>query len=465
MSTTTDAQRGGQPGAPRGPAAASESRDPAGLEAVSLPESIAVLITGVVPALVRGLFSPRRRAMKVLTALDTDARAVATLSKLRRKHGGDGIRLLGGRIVVLWGPPAIREVLDHSAETYAGDAGAKAKGMSHFQPDALTLSRGETWRNRRRFNEAVLATSESVHPFARRFTAVVADEVTRMGIEDRLDWNAWERLFDHITLRIIFGDGAREDQRLTALLEKLMGEANRLVGLKQEGDYYEFYAELERHLRDPEPESLIARFADAPQDLDTRVVQQIPHWMFAMRDTLGANAFRALAVIVSDERVALRVREELRRAEVSDPAALDGMRYLEGCLQEAMRLWPTTPLLAREATTETELAGEKLAEGTQVMLLNVFNHRDADHVADADGLNPGRWQDREHDYRFNHLSNGSQNCPGGPLVLLLGKAVLAHILDAYELTLERPAINTGQPLPKMLNFFDICLRARRRRPL
>jgi cytochrome P450 len=438
--------------------------EPSGLPAASLPQSLAVLVTGVVPALVRGLFSPRRRAMKVLTALDTDARAVATLSKLRRKHGGDGIRLLGGRIVVLWGAPAIQEVLDHSAERYAGDSGAKAKGMSHFQPDALTLSRGEVWRDRRKFNEAVLATSEWVHPFARRFVAVVADEVERMGLGDHLDWSSWERLFDHVTLRVIFGDRAREDQRLTALLEKLMGEANRLVGLKTSNDYYEFYGELERHIRDPEPESLIARFAKGPNDPETRVVQQIPHWMFAMRDTLAANAFRALAAIVSDQRVALRVREELRGADLADPAVLNRMRYLEGCLQEAMRLWPTTPLLARETMAETELSGEKLTEGTQVMLLNVFNHRDADHVPDADRLQPERWENRGHDYRFNHLSNGSQNCPGGPLVLLLGKAVLAQILETYELSLERPALAAGEPLPKMLDFFDICLRARRRRP-
>jgi cytochrome P450 len=464
MSTTADSERLREQQRQQEPQPGAEHRPEHGLPSASLPESLTVLVTGVVPALIRGLFSPRRRAMKLLSALDTDARAIKTLSKLRGKHGGDGIRLLGGRIAVLWGAPAIQEVLDHSAERYAGDAGAKAKGMSHFQPDALTLSRGEVWRNRRKFNEAVLATSEWVHPFARRFLAVVADEVEVMGLEDHLEWNAWERLFDHITLRVIFGDKARDDQRLTALLEKLMGEANRLLALKTSNGYYEFYGELERHLRDPEPESLIARFAEAPHDPDTRVVQQIPHWMFAMRDTLGANAFRALAAIVSDERVALRVREELRGADLSDPAGLDAMRYLEGCLQEAMRLWPTTPLLARETIGDTTLAGEQLSEGTQVMLLNVFNHRDPDHVADADRLTPDRWQDRPRDYRFNHLSNGTQDCPGGPLVLLLGKAVLAQILDAYELKLERPAIKAGEPLPKMLDFFDICFRARRRRP-
>src|SRR5947199_5378247 len=177
-----------------------------GLPQASLPESLRVLVAGVVPALLRGLFSPRRMAMKLLTAVNADGRAVSILSALRGKHDGDGIRLLGGRTVVLWGAGAIREVLDNSAQTFAADAGAKAKGMSHFQPDALTLSRDEKWRDRRTFAEAVLASSERVHPFARRFLEVVDDEVDRMRIGETLRWRDWERLFDHITLRVVFGD-------------------------------------------------------------------------------------------------------------------------------------------------------------------------------------------------------------------------------------------------------------------
>jgi cytochrome P450 len=119
-----------------------------------------------------------------------------------------------------------------------------------------------------------------------------------------------------------------------------------------------------------------------------------------------------------------------------------------------MRLWPTTPLLARETTRETTLAGEKLTEGTQVILLNVFNHRDAAHVNAANRLDPERWREPQSDYRFNHLSNGSQDCPGGPLVLLLGKAALAQDLQRYSLSLEHPRLPAGGDLPYMLNFFE-----------
>ncbi|MFL5782289.1 MAG: cytochrome P450 [Thermoleophilaceae bacterium] len=434
-----------------------------GLEAASLPESLRVLAVGVLPSVARGLFSPRRRAMRWLTALDTDGRAVRALSKIRERHGGQGVRLLGGRIAVVWGEPALREVLDRSADVYASDAGAKAKGMSHFQPDALTLSRGEEWRDRRAFNEHVLATPERVHPFGDRFLAVVGDEVGRLRLDGHLEWSRFEELFDRITLRVIFGDGARDDQELTGLLEKLMGEANRLVGLRQTDDYHEFYGRLERRLRDPEPGSLVARFADAPQTDTTRVVHQIPHWMFAMRDTLGANAYRALAAIVADPETERAVRSELAGADLADPAAVAGFGYLEGCLVEAMRLWPTTPLLAREVTRDTELAGESIEEGTQVMLLNAFNHRDPGSVPDADRMRPDRWAGGERDYRFNHLSNGTQDCPGGPMVLLLGKAVLARMLDRFQLKLEQPELEPGEPLPHMLDFFSVQFEAANRR--
>src|SRR3954451_10726404 len=197
--------------------------------------------------------------------------------------------------------------------------------MSHFQPDALTLSRGEDWKDRRAFNEHVLATGDDQHPQAARIRDVVADEVGRMRIGDDLRWEHWERLFDHITLRVIFGNSARNDQDLTDLLEKLMRGANRIVGASPGGeDYHEFYGRIDRYLANPDPYSLVAMVADAPQSDRTRVAQQIPHWIFATRDTLGANAYRALALAVA--------RPELR---------VD----LPGVLREAMRLWPTTPLL------------------------------------------------------------------------------------------------------------------------
>ena len=432
-----------------------ESKNGNGLPEASLAESVQFVVAGLLPSLVRGLFSPRRGAMKLLTAVDADARATKVLRGIREKHGGQGARLLGGRIVTLWGGDAIQEVLDRSADVYDSGAGAKAKGMSHFQPDALTLSHGEEWKDRRRFAEHVLATSETLHPDSQRFLEVVADEVRRLNLNGKLTYDRFEELFDKITLRVIFGDRARDDHELTELLEKLMGEANRLVALSEGDPYYEFYGMIERKLRDPEPGSLIAHIADAPHSDDTRITHQIPHWMFAMRDTLGSNTYRALALVVSSADVERRVRDEISGGDLSDPSFVASLSYLEGCLQEAMRLWPTVPLLARETRCPVTLAGAELDEGTQVMILNTFNHRDVDEVPDANRLKPERWQNGERNPKFNHLSGGSQYCPGIPLVLLLGKAVIGRLLEAHQLRLEDPHLDASGELPHMLDFFDV----------
>jgi cytochrome P450 len=97
------------------------------------------------------------------------------------------------------------------------------------------------------------------------------------------------------------------------------------------------------------------------------------------------------------------------------------------------------------------------------MILNTFNHRDPDTVSDADRLRPERWEGGTRDYRFNHLSNGTQDCPGGPMVLLLGKAVLARMLERFRLTLEEPRLDPGEPLPHMLDFFAARFEAREAR--
>jgi len=409
------------------------------LPEASLPESLRVVFLGLLPAVSRGLFSPRPKVTRLLTSVDADRRTVETLVEIRRKHPGQGVKLLGGRIVVLWGPDAIAEVLEQSADVYDSGSGAKGKGMQHFQPDALTLSHGEEWRDRREFAESVLATSEQEHPFADRFRSVASEEVEALRLGSTLDWEDFERLFDRLTLRVIFGDRARGDHHLTDLLETLMSEANRIVGLSRGDTFYKFYGGLESQLRDPEPGSLLARFADAPQTDRTRIVHQIPHWMFAMRDTLATNVYRALAVIAAQPEIERRALEDLEGP------------YLAGCLQEAMRLWPTTPLLAREATRDSTLAGEEIDEGSQVMMLNVFNHRDPELAPDIDEMNP----EREDDVRFNHLSGGSQNCPGGPLVYLLGTAVLAQILGRYRVVLREPELPEEGPLPNMLDAFAI----------
>jgi cytochrome P450 len=180
--------------------------------------------------------------------------------------------------------------------------------------------------------------------------------------------------------------------------------------------------------------------------------------MFAMRETLAINTARALALIVSHPEKERRVRDELVWSDHLTPQAVQRLKYVEGCIQEAMRLWPTTPFIAREVVTQDVLNGETVSPGMQVLILNTFNHRDRESSPDADAFCPEQWLEGPPDLPFNHLSSGTQVCAGKDLALFISKSVLATLLHKGKYALERPHLNPRKPVPSMYNHFRLVFR-------
>ena len=155
-------------------------------------------------------------------------------------------------------------------------------------------------------------------------------------------------------------------------------------------------------------------------------------------ETLGTNTMRALALIVSQPGIEARVRQEIQENSTGTPTGVDRLILLEGCVQEAMRLWPTTPMLMRQTVEDDILGGNIIPAGTQVVILNGFNHRDWETNPDAGSFRPDFWLDKRSDYRFNHLSNGTQVCAGKSLALCL-TSTMTSLRDLNTLCrLNRP---------------------------
>jgi cytochrome P450 len=425
---------------------------------LSFSESQKFKMLHLVPGVLQGLFVRRPAMVAVFTRMDSDRRGYRLLEALRRKYGSGSFLLRGGRDLVLTEPALIREVLEGSPDPW-GPPKPKRKGMGHFQPGALTLSTGDEWRRRRLYNEAVLETGD-LHHLAGGFLQIVRDD-TGMALAEwggDVDWKRFDRLFERVAVQVIFGRGERDERRLIEALETLMRQSNRLVALRRSRDFAELHGGIERHLAEPHPGSLLDAASHGEPDEAVRVGRQVPHWMFAMGGTLAVNVARALAVIAARRDVEAMVRRELVGADLGDARGVAGLAYLSGCLQEAMRLWPTTPLIAREAQHDVELAGIEVPAGGKALIPNLFNHRDAAAVEAAHEFRPERWQGEVEPYRFNHFSNGPQICAGADLAMFLGVAAMAHLLAASRFTLASPALPTAGELPFMLNHFDLRLR-------
>jgi cytochrome P450 len=427
----------------------------------SIGESITFTLLHLIPYLLRGVFTKNPFWTFIFEAVDTDAHVVKFCQRLRSKYRSEliYIRMLTGNSLLLFSEQGIKRVLNNSPSIY-GVPDLKRKGMSHFQPNALTISEGEAWRDRRVFNEAVLNSSQRAHEYSATFLEIIKNEVRSVLDQTRtyFGWECFDRLFKRITLQVTFGANAQTEAGLPNRLHQMMVESNRTVLLGKSKEFDTFYEEIRRHLASPQRSSLAALCPHAPQTDNTRVENQIPHWMFAMMETLATNTLRALALIVSHPAVEERVRLHINKNQSFSSSEISSFTYLESCLQEAMRLWPTTAMLARKTLVADQLCGNPVPAKTQVLILNTFNHRDNETHYFADRFTPEIWSERKVDYHFNHLSNGAQVCAGLNLALFIGTAVLAELLRISRYKLCRPSLNPARPLPHSFNEFRTKLK-------
>jgi cytochrome P450 len=412
----------------------------------SIVEGIRFTAQVAVPNVIQGLLRRRRTATALASRTGADGLAYSYMSGLHRSYG-DGplwIRVAKDEALLLLGPEAIRFALDQSPDPFAADPQPKKSAMAHFQPDALTISRNPEWEDRRKFTDSVL--SSGMAELSDRFAEVSRDEAAKLPSE--LDWDAWNRAVRRITRRVILGEGAADDDELSDQLGTLMDKSNPPGGGDDEL-YKNFAARVQRYVAAAEPGSLAGRFAEAPQTDATKPGGQVIHWMFALGDTLAINSLRCLALLAV---------HDAERERALAPA--DGPAFLDACLHEAMRLWPTTPMLSRETTREVEWGGVEVPAGTQILIVNSFNHRDRSRFEWADRFSPEEWISggAGEEWSFNHFSHGPQGCPGVALSLLVGRAMVGTVLGAGAVELLEPSLDPGKPLPHSLDYFGLKFR-------
>ncbi|KRA28120.1 MULTISPECIES: cytochrome P450 [unclassified Nocardioides] len=410
-----------------------------------------------VPNVIQGLFRKRELPTKVAGVARADLFGFMLIQGLVRKYGPGPfyVRVATDETLLISDPADIELVLGGSPQPFASDPPAKKAGMTAFQPDALTLSRDDLWRNRRAFAESVLQTGKPMHSLGARMVQVAGEEAAVLTGE--IGYAELNASFQRLTRRVVFGDAAADDTELTDLLGTLMSAGNRTPGKAAKG-YDELVERISAYVDAGEKGSLAALVAKAPHDEETAVPGQLVHWLFAMGDTLPANLARTLALLGSHPEQRREVYAELEGVDVSDAKAVAALDYLGGTIQEAMRLWPTTPMFGRVATTDVTFPdGRVLPAGTQVLLSNLFNHRDPDRVPYADRFAPGEWAsgDAAKSWSFNFFSHGPQGCPGAGMSVFLGQAFLAALLRRATPALVSPSLNPTKPLPHGLDLFAI----------
>ena len=426
-------------------------------------ESALVLSRVLGPMVAQGAIVRRPRVCAAAERRQSDRRASEVMRLLRRRHGGAPLVLRIGprQMVLLTSADDVRRVLAGSPEPFTPASREKTGALRHFQPEGVLVSSAPDRERRRPFNESTLDMSEPVHADGARFVEIVERETAQLLHETcssgTLDWETFHAAYWRVVRTVVFGERARDDTRLTTLLDALRRDANWSYlhpgrpRLRAELD-----ARIRGHVERAEPGTLAARGRDASRDAgdDVDPAGQIPHWLFAF-DAAAIATFRAVAVVASRPAVRDRVRAELASGT---PVA----GYTRAVVLESVRLWPTTMVVLRDSTEPTRWGARTLDAGTSFTIVSTAFHRDVERLPWADDFCPEAWLDGRADSEWSLVpfSGGPASCPGRNLVLLVSSAVLGRLVDGADLSFARSRYLATDPVPATVNHTGLTFRAR-----
>ncbi|WP_052488885.1 cytochrome P450 [Streptomyces sp. 150FB] len=205
---------------------------------------------------------------------------------------------------------------------------------------------------------------------------------------------------------------------------------------------------------------LDVRDADTGEGMSDRQVRDEVITTFGAGHETTAITLTWAFYLLSGNRSAMRrVQEEVdevlgdRMPTMEDLAA---MPYALQVFEEALRLYPSAPIVPRLVLKDTVLGGYSVPAGSR-LLVNLFNiHRHERHWSDPERFDPDRFsaESRKGRHRFAHMPFGAgpHLCIGKHFALMEAHLLLAALVRRYEFR--------HVPAHRVVNQASITLRPR-----
>ncbi len=262
-------------------------------------------------------------------------------------------------------------------------------------------------------------SADDVVPHVRESFPAVSDTIMRRGLG---------------ALRLPAGIPTRRVRRGRAAREDLFGVCEDIVAGRREG----------RTTGETDLLSRLIAARDGEERLsDEEVRGQVLVFMLAGHETTSTALTFALHLLGRHQDVQDRVRAQVREV-VGDrhPTARDVARLPEttAALKEAMRLYPSAPILGRLSVEEDELMGHRVPPGTNVVVVPWTIHRHPDFWVDPLVFDPSRFTgagtrpEPTHRYAWMPFGGGPRACIGQHFSMVEAVLALALILREHRVT-------------------------------
>jgi cytochrome P450 len=240
----------------------------------------------------------------------------------------------------------------------------------------------------------------------------------KVSVADLLQWPMWARI-------AMAPRGYRAMVYLKAMVDRMVARRRREA---ERGDL----VDLLMQAQDPE----------SGRRMDDRLLRDnLLTFIGAGHETTALALTWSLYLLGLDPPTAERVRAEV--AAVAGSATLthehvERLVFTRQVLQEAMRLYPSLPLMTRMCGEDTEAGGVPIRAGTFVFLPIYALHRHRRLWRDPDAFDPDRFgpeeSARRHRFAYLPFGGGPRVCIGQTFAMSEAVAILATLVRGAELT-------------------------------
>ncbi|XP_017112029.1 probable cytochrome P450 312a1 [Drosophila elegans] len=136
-----------------------------------------------------------------------------------------------------------------------------------------------------------------------------------------------------------------------------------------------------------------------------------------------------------------RCREEVWSVcgrDKSEPITMEQVRqleFIEACVKETLRMYPSGPLTARRATANCQINDFFIPKGSDVIISPIYMGRCKDFFPDPLVFKPDRWANgakpKIEATTFIPFMAGARSCLGQRYAMVMLKVVLAHLLRNF----------------------------------
>lgn len=354
-------------------------------------------------------------------------------------------------------PDEVREVLLNRNQNFSNKMGYKGSMGEWFGPAIMLRDFDDHRMQRRLFQTAFKTTAMNSY-------GAISNEV----IEQHLDtWRksrelvfvpAIQQILVSIGLRAFYGINpeGEEGQKLVEAFNKIVTRGMLSVfkvnlpflayhdGCKGRDFIQRFFEPLIGVKRKGADQDLMSHLCRERDDeghyfSDEDILANASFLFFASYDTTTTALSHLVMHLACDETLQSSLRDECRSVAKArlQYDELEQLEQVGFALNEAMRLYPSAPIMMRRTIAECELGGYRIPSNTMVFLAPPMVHRNPSVWSDPERFDPqrfapGREEHKRHPFGYIPFGGGAHKCIGMHFALQNAKLFMFHFLRRYR---------------------------------